>query len=134
MSTVVQAKNCVYFRWADLSINPGPSGENNNATYGPQVVLIPDGAVGVSITASGLWRDGSGGTWTDPSGGSLAFQQTNSSYQAAAYNSTNISRTYHRENMLIGFWSNGNSSSGSLTGLLNISTSDSKQWWDFHVR
>ena len=115
---VVYATNCIHFRWADLSVNPGPEGENNNNVYGPLIISAPGDATQISISAWGQWKPYDDYPWVDPNGdgGWPDWEvETDPAYVDSSYNSLNIPVAgSFIHGWLIGFWSDGSSSTGAI--------------------
>ena len=130
----VKATNSLFFRWATVSSGgsglanvAGPNGEDVDSLYAPKVVSIPSGATSVKINCSARWNDSGEWPFVDADGyvgsgrdESLIYNRTNKNYVTSTYRSQNIERAFHYDGELVGFWSNGDSGTGSIGTTITI--------------
>ena len=122
---IISAKHCVYFRWATknaggagLDVVPGPYPWecNDDAIYGPRILIIPSWATHVTVWANekDKWKQSEDDKPVNADGQTWDKTKTNSLYQNAKYFSQNIDRNNHNVGALIGFFSSLNYASGNI--------------------
>ena len=96
----VQSTNCIYFRFADLTLTPGPHGEDDNDLYRPQIVEIPRWAKTLKVlpSATDLWKqvDSVYPEFLVNCNGRDYRAWTDANYESLTYNSHRIPRNKWR--------------------------------------